>query len=150
MMMPVTDEQIAWLRAYLVGDMETVKQVAPEAAAPQAATGLDTLVFAAFVIAARKRFAPTWSHAKVNKFVAEVRALLAEQPDIIDPITAENQLRNALGEQMTDRPDPAERARAQLILLSFLVESDSRADAELNVLLAEARKEADDLLSGTS
>ena len=39
------------------------------------------------------------------RFVAQIRALLSEQPDLLDPIAAEHQLRSALGEKIATYRD---------------------------------------------
>jgi hypothetical protein len=53
--MPVTDEQMTLLHAYLSGEHEIAGTLNREAAA---AGGTAELVYAAFVIAARQKFSP--------------------------------------------------------------------------------------------
>jgi|HubBroStandDraft_3_1064219.scaffolds.fasta_scaffold157852_2 hypothetical protein len=56
--MPVTDEQMTLLHAYLSGEHEIAGTLNREAAAAGAAGGTAELVYAAFVIAARQKFSP--------------------------------------------------------------------------------------------
>jgi hypothetical protein len=146
--MPVTDHQMVLLMAYLAGEEEVAQRVRTELAASGTAEGFAELVYAAFVIAARRRFSPAWTRSGVIRFVAEVRALLSEQPDVLDPLAAEHQLRSALGEKMTSYPAAEDRARAQVILLDALVQSADLDDAGLHELLDEARQLAGQMLAG--
>jgi hypothetical protein len=130
--MSVTDEQMVWLRAYLSGDLEEARRVNAQATAPGAAAGLGALVHAAFVLAARRKFAPRWTRAEVIQFVARVRGLLSEGPDVLDPAVS--------------RTDVRSRGRAQFILLNALVQSLDLDDAGVAGLLDQARGLADSLL----
>lgn len=145
--MSVTDEQMVWLRAYLAGDLEEARRVNAQATAPGAAAGLGALVHAAFVLAARRKFAPRWTRAEVIQFVARVRGLLSERSDVLDPAVAERELRSAQGEKLTSPTDVRSRGRVQFILLNALVQSLDLDDAEVAGLLGQARGLADSLLS---
>src|SRR5262249_23550067 len=121
--MPVTGEQVKWLRAYLAGDFDVAKAIHDKLACAGETTGLGALTHMAFVLAARREFSPTWTHAQVIQFVAQVRALLSERPGVLDPADAERELRGALGEKVSDWPSPAVRGRVQLVLLDALTQS---------------------------
>jgi hypothetical protein len=122
--------------------------VSSQVAAPGAAAGIGALVHAALVVAARRKFAPRWTRDEVTRYVARVRGLLDEQPDVLDPLVAEQELRIALGERLTARADAKSRGRAQFILLNALVQSLDLDDAGVADLLARARDLADGLLAG--
>jgi hypothetical protein len=111
---------------------------------------IGALVHAAMVVAARRKFQSGWTVADVTGFVAGVRRLLSDQPDALDPLVAEHELRRALGEKPTSRPSPRSRGRAQFILLNALVQSLDLNEAEVAALLTEARGIADGLLAGGS
>jgi hypothetical protein len=51
--------------------------------------GLGELVLAAFTIAARRRFSPTWSPAEIVRFVADVRSRSSEMAALLQPSAAE-------------------------------------------------------------
>lgn len=144
--MPVTDQQVLWLRAYLDDEMGILEQLNPQVATDSNANGLSALVYAAFVISARREFAPTWTRLEVIQFVSRVRALLPERIDTLDPLVAENLLRTALGERSADSPEPQAQARAQLILLRALITKAAPDDAAIFDLLSEARAMANQLL----
>ena len=147
--MPVTDRQMVLLMAHLAGEEKVAQRVHTELVTSGTAEGFAELVYAAFVIAARRRFSPTWTRPDVIRFVAQARAPLSEQPDVLDPCAAEHQLRSALGEELTSYPPAKDRASAQLILLDALVQSANLADTELSELLDQARGLADRLLTRT-
>jgi hypothetical protein len=147
--MAVTDEQVAALRAYLSAESDDeaaeAQQLIQRLAMAATAEGIGELVYAAFVVAARRRFSPTWAHAEIIRFVAGVRALLSERPDALDARAAEHQLRAALGEKQAGYPDEEARARAQVVLLDALIQSAELDDAGLDELLAQGRRLADNL-----
>ena len=147
--MTVTDDHVAALRAYLsagsddeAAEAERLFMLLAEAGT---AEGIGELLYAMFVIAARRRFSPTWTHAEIIRFVAGVRALVSERPDALDARAAEHQLCAALGEKQVGYPDEEARARSQVVLLEALIQSAELDDAGLNELLAEGRRLADDV-----
>jgi hypothetical protein len=144
---PVTDRQMILLMAHLAGEEEVAQRVQADLVTSGTAQGFAELVYAAFVIAARRRFSPTWTRADVIRFVAHVRALLSKGPGALDPLTAEHQLCNALGQEMGSYPDEEARARAQVILLDALVQSADLDGAAIANLLNQARELADRMLA---
>jgi hypothetical protein len=80
--------------------------------------------------------------------VAEFRSSSAEAASLVSASAAENQLRGALGEKLTTRPDEETRARAQLILLAALTVGFT--PHELDELLSEGRTLADSLAAADS
>jgi hypothetical protein len=149
--MPVTNGQMIWLRAYLAGEREIARRVNAEVAASVAAADFTALVYTAFVIAARRKFSPTWTRGEVIRFVAQVRALPGERLNALVPLAAEHQLRSALGERMTGELNGAEAAaRAQLILLDALVQGADLDDGAVIDLLNLARETADRILAGST
>jgi hypothetical protein len=138
---------MVWLRATLAGEMEVVERVNAQATGAAQAAGLGALVYAAFGIAARRKFAPVWTHAEVIRFVGQVRALLVERRDVLDPVAAEQQLRSALGEQVAADSGIEAKAHAQLILLDAIVQALELDDAVVADLLNQARETADQFLA---
>lgn len=144
--MPVTDEQVAWLRTCLAGETELARQTYGQLAGAENAAGLGALVFAAFVIAAQQEFTANGTRADLIKFIAQTRQLLGVRSDVFHPLIAENQLRRALGEQIADSQDIRASARAQLILLNSLVMSADLDDDAVFRLLIRARRMANRIL----
>jgi len=146
--MLVTDLDIAFLREQIAGEDEVAQRaVADQIAAVGDLSGLGALVHAAFVIAARRHFAPAWTRAGVIQYVAHVRAMLAERPGILSPSAAEDELKIALGDRAGTRHQAGEIARARLLLLIALVVSLDLDDDGTSDLLDEARSAAEQVLA---
>jgi hypothetical protein len=145
--MAITDDQLAALRSYLSARTDAESDDAERHFLTLARTGsldgVEVLVYGAFAAAARRRFSPTWTSADIVRFVADFRCTSTEAASLISASAAENQLRGALGEKLTTRPDEETRARAQLILLAALTADFT--PHELDGLLSEGRMLADSL-----
>jgi hypothetical protein len=146
-MMGVTDLEMVMLRAQILGEDEAAQRAFQEQLALSGdVSGLAVLVYAAFMIAARRKFAPEWTRSEVIRYVARVRALLSEQPGLLDPVVAEDELRNALGEEVTVTHEVGAVAAARLCLLHALVASLDLDDPAVGNLLGQARDVADRML----
>ena len=109
--------------------------------------GLGELLLAAFTVAARRRFSPTWSPAEIVRFVADVRSSSDEMAALLAPSAAENQLRLALGARIAPYPDMEARGRAQMLLLGALTRDYTPHD--LAALLSDARVLADESIAAS-
>ena len=146
---PVSDLEMAWLRGCLTGDAEATRSAFSEqVAAAGDANSLAMLMYAAFVIAARRRFAPLYTRGDLIGYVARLRAELSEEePGLVDPLTAEDELRGALGEKVTTKHETGFRAAARLFIMVDLIASLDLDDEALTELLSEARDGADQLIA---
>jgi hypothetical protein len=149
--MPVSDEQVAALRASLTAatsdDAAGAERQFRLLARTAATAGFGELLYATFAVAARRKFSPTWTRAGIVRFVAGVRAHALTSPDDLDPAAAEHQLRTALGEKIPGYPPSEARARAQVILLTALTSDPALTGPEIDELLAEARTLANQLIT---
>ena len=97
--MVVTDRQVAAMRAHLSARSEAEAAEAERLfivlARTGHASGISELLYAAFTIAARWKFAPSWESGDIIRFVADVRGSSGEAYGILNPAVAENQLRAA-------------------------------------------------------
>jgi hypothetical protein len=109
--------------------------------------GLGELLLAAFTVAARRRFSPTWTPAEIVRFVAGVRSRSTEMAALLQPSAAENQLRIALGNAVTPYPEMEARGRAQMVLLSTL--TGNYSPQELASLLSDARALAEQAIDAS-
>jgi hypothetical protein len=147
--MRVTDLEMVVLRAEIAGEDEVARRAArDQLAASGQLAGLESLQYAAFVIAVRRKFAAGWTSAEVIRYVAQVRGLLSERPDLLDPQAAETEIRRALGDNTAAPAQPGVVATAQMILLSALTASLRLDDQGVLALLAEARMVADRMIAG--
>jgi hypothetical protein len=145
--MPVTDLEMAVLHAQITGNDEPARRAfSEELAVSGDLSGLAALVHAAFVVAARRKFGSPWSRAEVIRYVARVRTLLSERPALLDPLTAEDELRSALGEPVTATHEVGAVAAARLSLLLALVASLDLDDEAVANLLGQAKDIANRML----
>lgn len=145
--MPVTDEQVAPLRAQLAGQPAEHLRLFDLLDQTSKRTAYRTLVSAAFMIAAERRFAPDVSPDVVIEFVADVRSRSAQVADQVDPKTAERVIMAVFTGQSLDDIDAATSLQIQLILMAAIIGDERLDDAGLDAFLAEARKLADQLLA---
>jgi hypothetical protein len=147
----ITDQEVAAMHAYLSASSDAEAADAERQFIMLARTGdadgIGELLYAAFVIAVRRAFAPTWESADIVRFVADLRSTSAEAPGILDPAVAEDQLRAALGQESAGCSDEEARARAHLILLAALTVRLGLTAQGLDKLLSDGRTLADHLIS---
>ena len=137
---PVTDEQLAALRALLRHDARMMALTA--ALGDEGTAGYQRLADAALSVAAVRRFAPRFTTADIVQYVASVRtSRIADGIEYdFDPVAGENVLRYSLGQAVPRTPDPAERFRAVIALLGALTEGELSSEADVDALLGQARE----------
>jgi hypothetical protein len=138
---------MAVLRGWLTGDGELARESFGGQLAAGDANGLGMLIYAGFVIAARRRFTPQWTRAEVIAYVARLRAeMQAEDPGLVDPLTAEDELRAALGDPVTATHEAGFIAAAKLFIMIDILVGLDLDDQAMTKLLGEIRASADHLL----
>jgi hypothetical protein len=148
---PVSDLEAAVLRGWLTADGETARRAFSEQLAAGDANGLTMLVYSAFVIAARRKFGRQYTRADLIGYVAGIRAKLqSDEPGLLDPLTAEDELRAALGEPVTGTHELGFVAAARIFILIDLVTSLDLPEEALTDLLAQARHNADQMIEHVS
>ncbi|GLY81611.1 hypothetical protein [Actinoallomurus iriomotensis] len=145
--MPVTDEQVATLRAHLAGDVEEYQRRWGRLDRNAARTGYMALLAAAFFEAVDRRFAQSGTAADVIEFVGALRARLDEDADEVDPVVAERLIRDALGDGSIDDLDEDTIISTKVLLLTALISDEKLGDAELDEFMATARSLGDRLMS---
>jgi hypothetical protein len=145
--MPVTDDQVAVLRALLVDDMDSYRQLFGQLDRAEAKRGYPALVTAAFGEAVERRFGQHYQPADIVSFVADVRARSDRLARELDPDVSERVINAVLGHGSARDLDREAVTRAKLVLLGGLVADAQLDDAGLDDLLAAARKLADQLMS---
>jgi hypothetical protein len=145
-MVTVSDTQAAALRASLMLNADEAQELRARLTRAGELDGLSELFYAAFVLAVRRRFAPTWTRGRIVRYVGKIRTTGSSGPDI-DPLAAEALIRRALGDDVPFAGDKEQEAAAQAILLLCIV-ADLELDAsDVDLLVAEARKLADGWLA---
>jgi hypothetical protein len=143
----VSDEQVASLRAFLALEPDEGLRLTNNILQAGDVDGYGALIYAAFVIAVRRRFKPTWSISDLVRLVAAVRIRLLDDEIEIDPRVAETLMRRALGDTVTGELAEEARARAQIFLLVELVLDEDLDDRELDDFLVMARTMADHMVT---
>jgi hypothetical protein len=145
--MPVTDDQVAALRALLSDDMDRHRQLFGALDRAAAKKGYTALVTAAFIEAVERRFGAGYQATDIVTFVADVRARSDRLARELDPDVAERVIRVVLEDApVEDLPRNAVTG-AQLLVLVGLIADARLDDAGLDEFLAAARKLADQLMS---
>jgi hypothetical protein len=149
---PVSDLEMAVLRGWLTADGEMARgSFTEQLAVVGDANGLTMLVYAAFVIAVRRKFAPRYSRADLISYIAQLRAgLQSEEPGLLDPLTAEDELSAALGEPVATTRELGFVAAARIFILIDMVVSLDLDDEALTDLLNQARDSANQMLERIS
>lgn len=120
-----------------------MRQIMDQLRIPGGMDPVAPLLYSAFVIAVRKAFAPEFTRGEVVRLVSNVRVLLGEMRDAVDPVAAETEIRRALGENIPAFPDANASAAAQMTVLGYLVRDLGLDGSALSDLLAQARSAAD-------
>jgi hypothetical protein len=142
---PVIDRQLAALRAFLRQDAEQIEYQHQRLAEDDGLAGYERLVYAAFVIAARRRFAARWSIPDIVRYVARARIALSGSGLDIDPRVAEIQLRRALGDAAFGEFDDRSKARTQILVLAQLIDDEGLDDARMSEFLEAVRSFTDSM-----
>jgi hypothetical protein len=142
--MPVTDMQIAVLRAFLTHEGDRMATLAYQLG-EAGMLGYVRLAEAALSVTAQKKFAPRFTSADLVKFIAAVRTARLSDGDEFDfdPVVGEYVLRCSLGQPVMRAPGLEPRLRTVVALLDALAEEELTSEADLDSLLAEARLLAD-------
>ena len=146
--MPVTDDQVAALRAFLSDDIDLHRRLFADLDRAGAKKGCTALITAAFAEAVQRRWASCPRPADVVTFIDALRACSARVAEAVDPEIAEWLIR-VVYQDVPTRGNFARAAimSAQVLLLAGLI-ADARLDpADLDEFLAAARKLADQLMS---
>ncbi|MFG2091137.1 MULTISPECIES: hypothetical protein [unclassified Spirillospora] len=147
--MPVTDEQIATLRAQLKGNITEHRRLLSQLDPEEANVGYSALVTAAFIEAAEQRFIKGGEMADksdVIDFVAQAREGDDEAPEVINPEIAESMILHLLGKGSMVDADAETKLGHQIVLLATLVGERQFTENELDAFLLSARSLANDLI----
>ena len=137
----ITDWHVAWVRAFLRQDMETLKPMLERTSRTNEPDGTTLLLRAAFVEAVRRRFVGG-TRADVVRFVAHSRIRRGRNAPPVDPAVAEKLIMEVLTGTPADGLTDLQKGQ-HIILLSELVEDEDLTAPELEAFLADARTYAE-------
>lgn len=141
--MPITDDQVAVLRAYLADDLDEYKQRYARLDDPEARNGYALLLAAAFFKAVNRRFADHGTLADVIEFVASVRTRSIALAESVDPRSAERLICAALTDEDVSDLDDRVKGGLYVVVLAALIGEEGYSVTGLDEFLAEARKIAE-------
>jgi hypothetical protein len=143
--MPVTNDQVATLRALLSDDLDRYRQLLARLDQADARDGYAVLLAAAFSAAAARRFCRPYAQADIIAFVSAVRARSEHIAESLDPDVAQRMLIAVLGGASSQGLSGEARASTSQILLAELIADEHLDHAGLAAVLADARERADRL-----
>ena len=146
--MPVTDDQVATLRALLANDRDLHERLRAGLDPAEAGKGYMALIAASFGEAALRRFGSDYTQADIITFVASVRERSERVSESLDPEVAERVLNVALGDATAQGLSREAKTNAQTLLLAGLISDEHLDDRGLDAFLADVRKLADQILGG--
>jgi hypothetical protein len=138
--MPVTEQQLAAVRALILGDSSDFIRVGGQLTDADM-YGYELLLQASLSVAARRRFSSGYSDGDLIRYVARIRAGTgnrAEDMDL-DPLATETTLRHALAQPVPYIHDPVTRLRSSMALLTVLVSDLGLEESGVDHLLGAAR-----------
>lgn len=145
--MPVTEDQVAALRALLVDDIDLHKRLFSQLDRSEARKGYTALVTAAFVTAVERRFGKNYQPQDVVTFVADLRSRSDRLARDLDPEVAERVIYTVLSDAtVQDLPKDAV-TRAKLLVLAGVIADERPSSEGLDDFLTSARKLADQLMT---
>ncbi|HXL93517.1 MAG TPA: hypothetical protein VN969_31685 [Streptosporangiaceae bacterium] len=136
----VSDLHMVYLRGQISGEEGVMREALRRLAGPQAMDGLLPLIYEAFVIAVQQKFGPAFTRSQVIRLVAQVRAVLGEGAELVDPVTAEAEVLLALGQRVPASADGTVRAAAQMAVLDVIVRDLDLDEDAIATLLNQARQ----------
>ncbi|GAA4241797.1 hypothetical protein GCM10022254_72110 [Actinomadura meridiana] len=144
--MKITDQQVAVLRAQLVGNREEHLKLMRQLDPDEANTCYTTLVAAAFIAATEDHFrkdGKVAEESEVIDFVARMRQKDDDIAETISPEIAESMILDILGKGTAVDADPDRMFGHQAFLLAVMVSEREFTDSALDSFLREARELAD-------
>lgn len=145
--MPITNDQVATLRAQLAGRMDEHERRLDRLITDEDQAGYIALVTAAFFEAVDRRFITNDKAAddsEVIEFIAYQRSAHPIAAEQLDPSVAEQMILHALGKgTISNDIDGETLLGTKILLLAALTTDADHSEDELEAFLAKARAEAD-------
>ncbi|MEU8123083.1 hypothetical protein AB0C21_30605 [Spirillospora sp. NPDC049024] len=121
----IGEENILALRSFLLEGPEAWVPLQDEIQVDdETAAGYMSLLFCAFEVAVRRKFAPTYFVWQLVRFVADVRIAAGEDAFLIDPLVAEDMVRRAVDAPPLKEAVPEDvsaTVHAQVFILLYLI-----------------------------
>jgi hypothetical protein len=145
--LPVTEQQVAALRAQLTGDRDDAVRLIREFSAREDLRGFFTLTSAAFTEAVELRFGRNGTREDAIRLVSDVRSRSDWLSESIAPDTAEAVLTSAFTHGDIPELDPDDLRGIFSTFLAAMIAEVGLDDTQLEDFLTKARALADKILN---
>lgn len=145
--MPVTDDIVATVRAYLQADREEFQRLNADLnRSRDASVAYKAMVIGAFVVAVKRKFTKQSSRDEIIDYVANVRSRGPNMPDVLDPTAAERLISSVFTDESLRDIDSRAKVNIWTHFATAIVNDEGIDGQELEDFLAKARVEADELI----
>jgi len=145
--MPVTDDIVATVRAYLQAEQEEFQRLnAALDRSRDASIAYKAMIVASFIVAVQRKFSSQTSRDEIIDYVAAVRARGTDLPELLDPAASERMIASVFNEESTRDIAPRMKNDIQMFFATAIVNDEGLHGQDLEDFLAKARKLADDLI----
>lgn len=145
--MPVTDDIVATVRAYLQADKEEFQRLnAGLDRARDASVAYKAMVIGAFIVAVERKFTEQSSRDEIIDYVANVRSRGPNMPDVLDPTASERMISSVFTDESIRDIDSRAKFNIWTHFATAIVNDEGITGPELDDFLAKARQEADELI----
>ena len=146
--MPITDDMVSTVRAYLTGDSEKFQRLNAQLdRSPSATRAYLALVTAAFVEAVEHRFTAQTPVSEVIDYVANVRSRSDGVSENLDPTAAERMIRVVFHDDVDAKGYDSKTTLGVKMLIASAIMSDEDFDsAELEAFMDRSRELATEIL----
>jgi len=144
--MPVTDDIVAIVRAYLEVDGERAQRLLGTLDASQN-FAYQAMVAGTFMAAVTRKFNKHSSRDEIIDYVAQVRSRSEEMAESLDPSATERMIASIYADEDIDDIDPRTVMNIEIFVAVAIVSDKEISGPDLDDFLATARKYADQMLS---
>lgn len=144
--MPVTDDVVEIVRAYLEVDGERAQRLLGSLDASQN-FAYQAMIAGAFMAAVTRKFNKQSSRDEIIDYVAQVRARSDEMAESLDPSATERMIASIYGDEDIDDIDPRMVMNIEIFTAVAIVSDKNIHGPELDEFLTTARQYAEKMLS---
>lgn len=145
--MPVTDDIVAPVRAYVQGDQEEFQRLNADLdRSRDASIAYKAMIIASFIVAVQRKFTSETPRHEIIDYVATVRARGTDLPELLDPTDAERMIASVFNDESTRDIDPRMKNNIQMFFATAIVTDEGLHGRDLENFLAKARELADGLI----
>lgn len=146
--MPVTDDMVAAVRAYLQADTDEFDRLnAVINDSNRMDVAYKAMIIATFAVAVRRKFSERSSRDEVIEYVANVRSRGPKLPEVLDPNASEQMITSVFTDESIRDIDARTKMMIWTHFSAAIVSDAGLKGEELEAFLADAREFANELLN---